>query len=148
MKCHFIFLILLNTFRFKQTESLGQKILQRKPCVLSDRDLRKKLLDLQDDKAAIDDAWIRRNKQLQEWHSIQIFNREADQIDSVTSSHQAFLEFDDLGVRKENWFCVVMERNYTLFLSSCLEQTQFYSFSVTFCKMLIQMLPRTFEQNQ
>ena len=30
---------------------------------------------------------------------LQAFLREADQIDSVTASHEAFLEFDDLGVR-------------------------------------------------
>ena len=29
---------------------------------------------------------------------LQGFNREADQIDSVTASQEAFLEFDDLGV--------------------------------------------------
>ena len=28
----------------------------------------------------------------------QVFLKEADQIDSVTASHEAFFEFDDLGV--------------------------------------------------
>ena len=35
---------------------------------------------------------------------LQVFLKEADQIDSVTASHEAFLEFVDLGVSS---FCVL-----------------------------------------
>jgi hypothetical protein len=34
---------------------------------------------------------------------LQIFNKEADQIDAASSSHEAFLEFFDLGVRIETF---------------------------------------------
>ena len=31
-------------------------------------------------------------------YMLQAFLKEADQIDSITASHEAFLEFDDIGV--------------------------------------------------
>ena len=53
---------------------------------------------LEAEEKAIDAAWASRQRQLQDAFNLEIFQREADQIDAVTSSHEAFLDFDDLGV--------------------------------------------------
>ena len=89
-------------FRFEKLNALGQEILAKDP---NNRDVRDKLAKMDAEQQEIVDAWNRRNQALQESLDQQLFNREADQIDSVSASHEAFLEFDDLGVRmKEKWW--------------------------------------------
>lgn len=64
--------------------------------------------------AAESDALARGWREKQEWllqcHQLQLFNKEADNIDAVTSAHQAFLEFSDLGVsgNKMQFFCLFL----------------------------------------
>ena len=53
---------------------------------------------LKEDQRALEEMWEQKNRELQDARDLQVFLREADQIDSVTASHQAFLEFDDVGV--------------------------------------------------
>lgn len=48
--------------------------------------------------AAIARGWKEKELWLQQCLQLQMFNKEADNIDAVTSAHQAFLEFSDLGV--------------------------------------------------
>lgn len=48
---------------------------------------------------AIARGWKEKKDWLGQCRQLQLFNREADNIDAVTSAHQAFLEFSELGVR-------------------------------------------------
>lgn len=50
------------------------------------------------EQAAIARGWKEKELWLQQCLQLQMFNKEADNIDAVTSAHQAFLEFFDLGV--------------------------------------------------
>ncbi len=43
--------------------------------------------------------WNEKEKTLKDMLELQLFNREADYIDSATKGHDAFLELADLGVR-------------------------------------------------
>ncbi|XP_071454610.1 spectrin beta chain, non-erythrocytic 5 isoform X3 [Hetaerina americana] len=79
---------------FKQVANLGRQLLQR-GCAGEDevRERLKELDKLQD----LEQAWHAKNKWLEDCHSLQVFNREADRLDAATSGHLAFLEFTDLG---------------------------------------------------
>lgn len=46
---------------------------------------------------AVTSNWMAKEAWLQQCLELQQFNREADQIEATTSSHEAFLEFTDLG---------------------------------------------------
>ncbi|KAK3737897.1 hypothetical protein RRG08_028522 [Elysia crispata] len=80
--------------KMQSTCALGRDILSRNPKATEVKDKMKKL---EDEEKAIDDLWTTRQKHLQDAYNLQVFNREADQIDAVTSSHEAFLDFDDMG---------------------------------------------------
>ena len=56
------------------------------------------LRQLDEEQKALEEMWNKKNADLHAARDLQIFLKEADQIDSVTASHEAFLEFDDLGV--------------------------------------------------
>lgn len=53
---------------------------------------------LQAQRDALDRGWAEKQQWLNQCLQLQLFNKEADNIDAVTSAHQAFLEFSDLGV--------------------------------------------------
>lgn len=46
---------------------------------------------------AVISDWLAKEARLQQCLELQQFNREADQIEATTSSHEAFLDFTDLG---------------------------------------------------
>ncbi|BFZ07506.1 hypothetical protein BsWGS_10543 [Bradybaena similaris] len=80
--------------KIKSTCALGKDIVAKNPKAI---DVKDKVKKLEDEEKAVDDLWAARQKQLQDAYNLQVFNREADQIDAVTSSHEAFLDFDDMG---------------------------------------------------
>ena len=47
---------------------------------------------------AINRGWQEKGDWLRQCLDLQLFNREADNIDAATGSHETFLEFSDLGV--------------------------------------------------
>lgn len=61
-------------------------------------EIRDSLVQLQEEQDAIHRGWQEKGDWLRQCMDLQVFNREADQIDSITNSHNAFLEFEDLGV--------------------------------------------------
>lgn len=79
---------------FKQVTGLGKKLLKSNPDLPEVQNTIDRLLAEQ---AAIARGWKEKNIWLQQCLELQIFNKEADNIDAVTSGHQAFLEFDQLG---------------------------------------------------
>lgn len=86
---------IINFSRFKQLINLGRKLLKTNPELHEVRDL---IDRLEAEQAAIARGWKEKEHWLQQCLRLQEFNKEADNIDAVTSAHMAFLEFSDLGV--------------------------------------------------
>ncbi|KAL5008187.1 hypothetical protein ScPMuIL_013768 [Solemya velum] len=81
--------------KFEQIRKLGNNVLGRSP--QADQDIKDKMQKLDEDEKAIDDACKKRKKQLTDQLHLQEFNREADNLDSVTSGHERFLKTGELG---------------------------------------------------
>lgn len=92
---HILFTLTFICLRFDRLRALGEAILAKDP---NNQEVRDKLRQMDADQRALEDLWRRKNDELLAAKELQIFLKEADQIDSVTASHEAFLEFDDLGV--------------------------------------------------
>lgn len=81
--------------RFSDIQGLGVSLLQKNP---DSTEIRDSLVQLQEEQDAIHRGWQEKGDWLRQCMDLQVFNREADQIDSITNSHNAFLDFEDLGV--------------------------------------------------
>lgn len=79
---------------FKQLSQLGNQLQQRNPNLVDVPEMIKKLSAEQE---AVYAAWHIKEKKLQQCIELQVFNREADKIDATTKSHEAYLDYDDLG---------------------------------------------------
>ncbi|XP_066150741.1 spectrin beta chain isoform X4 [Euwallacea fornicatus] len=79
---------------FQQLIDLGRKLLKTNPELLEVKDL---IDRLDAEQAAISRGWKEKEHWLQQCLKLQEFNKEADNIDAVTSAHLAFLEFSELG---------------------------------------------------
>lgn len=79
---------------FKEVIALGQQLQHRNPNLTDTEELINKLIAERD---AVHNAWLIKQQKLQQGVELQIFNREADKIDATTKSHEAFLEYIDLG---------------------------------------------------
>jgi len=62
------------------------------------KEVREKAQQLDEERRALQRGWQQKDDFLRQTFDLQIFNKEADQIDAASSSHEAFLEFADLGV--------------------------------------------------
>ena len=82
-------------FRFEKIEALGSAVLSKTPGA---SDVKDKMKRLADDKDAIDEMYQKRLKDLQDAYDLQLFNKEADNIDSVTGNHEKLLNQSNLGV--------------------------------------------------
>ncbi|XP_061172689.1 spectrin beta chain, non-erythrocytic 5-like [Saccostrea echinata] len=80
--------------KFEDIRVLGSSILDKDPDA---SDVENKLKKLGEDEEVIDRMWADRNLQLQHAYELQFFNKEADHIDSVSSGHEKFLDFANLG---------------------------------------------------
>ena len=61
-------------------------------------EVREKAQQLDEERRALQRGWQQKDDFLRQTFDLQIFNKEADQIDAASSSHEAFLEFADVGV--------------------------------------------------
>nr|XP_040222398.2 spectrin beta chain, non-erythrocytic 1 isoform X3 [Anopheles coluzzii]XP_049461127.1 spectrin beta chain, non-erythrocytic 1 isoform X3 [Anopheles coluzzii] len=82
---------------FVQLAKLGQQIIERNPALTEDHEMANKIAKLEAERQRLHGAWLAKEKKLQQCIELQIFNREADKIDATTKSHEAYLEYDDLG---------------------------------------------------
>ncbi|XP_035899186.1 spectrin beta chain, non-erythrocytic 1 isoform X2 [Anopheles stephensi] len=82
---------------FAQLAKLGQQILDRNPALTEDPEMANKIAKLEAERQQLHAAWLAKEKKLQQCIELQVFNREADKIDATTKSHEAYLEYDDLG---------------------------------------------------
>ncbi|KAL8620004.1 hypothetical protein ACOMHN_015286 [Nucella lapillus] len=80
--------------KFAKAKALGNSILEKNP---NAQDVRDKLKRLEEEEKAVENMWKHRQKQLQDAYNLQVFNRDADQLDALTSGHDAFLDFGDTG---------------------------------------------------
>lgn len=79
---------------FHDVQKLGEKLLKRNPERV---EISERLEKLTSELRVIKNAWLEKELFFNQCVELQIFNREADQIDASTSSHEAFLEYTDLG---------------------------------------------------
>ncbi|XP_050313156.1 spectrin beta chain, non-erythrocytic 1 isoform X2 [Anthonomus grandis grandis] len=79
---------------FKQLIDLGQKLYRTNPELHEVKDL---IDRLEAEQAAIFRGWKEKEHWLHQCLRLQEFNKEADNIDAVTSAHMAFLEFSTPG---------------------------------------------------
>ncbi|XP_017763084.1 PREDICTED: spectrin beta chain, non-erythrocytic 5 isoform X2 [Eufriesea mexicana] len=79
---------------FREVEELGNQLLHRNPALV---DVGERLDKLHGLYQAVTSDWMAKEAWLQQCLELQQFNREADQIEATTSSHEAFLEFTELG---------------------------------------------------
>ncbi|XP_071037774.1 spectrin beta chain [Parasteatoda tepidariorum] len=84
---------------FTDIQGLGVSLLQKNPESMEIRDA---LVQLQEEQDAIHRGWQEKGDWLRQCMDLQVFTREADQIDSITNSHNAFLEFEDLGTNLDD----------------------------------------------
>uniref|UniRef100_A0AAG5CRA5 Spectrin beta chain n=1 Tax=Anopheles atroparvus TaxID=41427 RepID=A0AAG5CRA5_ANOAO len=82
---------------FVQLAKLGQQILERNPALSEDPEIANKITKLEAERQRLHGAWLAKEKKLQQCIELQVFNREADKIDATTKSHEAYLEYTDLG---------------------------------------------------
>ncbi|XP_059148013.1 spectrin beta chain, non-erythrocytic 2-like isoform X3 [Physella acuta] len=80
--------------KLKSTIDLGKDIISKNR---NAQDVKDKVKKLEEEERAINNLWAARQKDLMDAYNLQVFNREADQIDAITSGHEAFLEYDDTG---------------------------------------------------
>ncbi|KAK4883333.1 hypothetical protein RN001_006652 [Aquatica leii] len=79
---------------FKEVTDLGKQLLKSNPTLT---DVSEKVERLNAEKAAILRGWNEKQNWLEQCLQLQMFNKEADNIDATTSSHQALMEYNDLG---------------------------------------------------
>lgn len=79
---------------FKEVIALGKQLEQRNPNL---NDVSALIKQLEIEQETIHNKWLEKQKLLQQGVELQVFNREANKIDATTKSHEAFLEYTDLG---------------------------------------------------
>ncbi|XP_049846907.1 spectrin beta chain, non-erythrocytic 1 isoform X2 [Schistocerca gregaria] len=79
---------------FHELALLGQQLLQRNP---NQPDVEELLARLEQEHEAVIRGWDEKGDWLRQCLDLQLLNREADQIDATTSSHEVFLANTELG---------------------------------------------------
>ncbi|XP_076313686.1 LOW QUALITY PROTEIN: spectrin beta chain, non-erythrocytic 5-like [Tachypleus tridentatus] len=79
---------------FQDVHDLGKNILKKSP---DSSDIQQTISQLQEEREAIHRGWEEKKDWLEQCLDLQMFNREADQIDSITNSHNNFLAYENLG---------------------------------------------------
>ncbi len=85
--------------RFDQLQSLGKTVASSVSTQTNDAMVAERMRQLTKERASLKETWERRNKQLKQCSELQLFLRDAELVDSTTSTQEAFLANDDLGLR-------------------------------------------------
>lgn len=80
---------------WKEVVLLGKKLLTRNSQLI---EIQERLTKLSTEHEVLRRGWIEKENWLKQCLDLQVFNKEADQIDASSSAHEAFLDFSDLGV--------------------------------------------------
>ncbi|XP_013777045.2 LOW QUALITY PROTEIN: spectrin beta chain, non-erythrocytic 1-like [Limulus polyphemus] len=86
--------IMAHEDEFQDVQDLGKNILRKSP---DSPDIQQTISQLQEEREAIHRGWEEKKDWLEQCLDLQMFNREADQIDSITNSHNNFLAYENLG---------------------------------------------------
>jgi len=79
---------------FDEVIKLGTSLLHRNP---SATEVSERIEELREGRTVLHRGWQEKDNWLQQARDLQVFIREADHIDTATSGHQTFLDFNDLG---------------------------------------------------
>lgn len=79
--------------------ALGKQLLSSGNC--SSNEVKERNDKLTAEVKAVKEEWAQKKEWIKQCLALQIFNKEADHIDAATSGSEMFLEYTDLGVRKE-----------------------------------------------
>lgn len=79
----------------QEVSDLGRQLMSRNPHL---SEVSERLVRLDSENNAVRRGYDEKGHWLRQCLDLQQFNKEADHIDTTTSSHEAFLEFTDLGV--------------------------------------------------
>jgi spectrin beta len=82
---------------YRELTDLGGQLLQRNPALT---DVAEQLERLNAEHQAVIRGWGEKGDWLRQCLDLQLLNREADQIEASTSSHEVFLANTDLGVSR------------------------------------------------
>ena len=77
---------------------------------------------LDEEQEAIHKEWQQKNNWLRQCKDLMIFNQEADQLETLTSSQLTFLEFDDLGTTLDDVEALI--RRHDSFIATLLAQDE------------------------
>ncbi|XP_037069817.1 spectrin beta chain, non-erythrocytic 1-like [Pollicipes pollicipes] len=80
---------------FAELTELGTKLLKKSGG--DTKQVKELAVRLQEEQRAIHRGWQEKDAWLHQLRDLQVFNREADQMDAITSGHQKFMELTDLG---------------------------------------------------
>ncbi|XP_065894234.1 spectrin beta chain, non-erythrocytic 1-like isoform X3 [Dysidea avara] len=83
-----------NEEKFESLLSLGKRLVPSSP---SSPEVKERMKQLSQERAAVKEAWENRNEILKQCTNLQLFQRDAEQVDVVTRSQETFLSNDDLG---------------------------------------------------
>ncbi|KAK6758912.1 hypothetical protein RB195_016254 [Necator americanus] len=81
-------------YEIEYVQELGHRLLEKNPRL---REVEEQLKHLGSEMAVVKNMYRARDSQLKEQLDLQLFNREAERIDSATKGHEAFLDYADLG---------------------------------------------------
>ncbi|XP_054825905.1 spectrin beta chain, non-erythrocytic 5 [Eublepharis macularius] len=82
--------------RFKELKEVGQKITDASSNIRA-LDVGESMRNLDKKKTELDELWAKRQKMLQEGVELHKFNREVDRINAALTTHEAFLQTDNMG---------------------------------------------------
>lgn len=86
-------------YRFDELLSkLGKKVLSSASTESTADTVKESMQKLVTERASLKEMWEKRNKQLKQCGELQMFLRDAEQVDSATSAQEVFLANDDVGV--------------------------------------------------
>lgn len=79
--------------------ALGKQLLSSGNC--SSNEVKERNDKLTAEVKSVTEEWTQKKEWIKQCLALQIFNKEADHIDAATSGSEMFLEYTDLGVRRE-----------------------------------------------
>ena len=114
--------ILSHDEEFNDLQQLGKQLMKQ----VHNDELPELLKELKNEQEFIHNCWQQKDNWLRQCKDLMIFNQEADHLDTITNSHQTFLEFDDLGTtlddvealikRHENFIATLLAQDERLHL--------------------------------
>lgn len=101
---------------FHDLRELGTKLIMQKP----NEEIRSILVELEQEQHSIQREWQAKDNWLKQCKDLMILNQEADHLDTITNSHQTYLEFDDLGTNLDD--VIALRKRHDNFIATLVAQ--------------------------